>query len=217
AKVELAPCGVGLLCESDGFVLGCRGRGERDGEIVKMAGKGVISITDARERYFRENSFDRILIPFLLSPSLSIWLIEAMFSEAIESHADSGTGEIISSLSKSRNHLMPFQASFGVGGFIEIPWFLVLSEQDELPSSVGLDFRARLDGGRMYSGHLETEVRGMSIRFAPTGWCRIKEVPRCSLRELNGIPVALVARSGIVSKSTDRILMVVDENGLRNN
>ncbi|GKD67724.1 hypothetical protein Tco_1321814 [Tanacetum coccineum] len=32
----------------------------------------------------------------------------------------------------------------------------VVSEQDELPSSVRLDFRARLDGGRMYSGHLET-------------------------------------------------------------
>ncbi|GJS48210.1 hypothetical protein Tco_0598331 [Tanacetum coccineum] len=31
----------------------------------------------------------------------------------------------------------------------------VVSEQDELPSSAGLDFRARLDGGRMYSGHLE--------------------------------------------------------------
>ncbi|GJT51892.1 hypothetical protein Tco_0978049 [Tanacetum coccineum] len=26
-KVELAPCGVGLRCESDGFVLGYRGRG----------------------------------------------------------------------------------------------------------------------------------------------------------------------------------------------
>ncbi|GKG27890.1 hypothetical protein Tco_0406217, partial [Tanacetum coccineum] len=33
----------------------------------------------------------------------------------------------------------------------------VVSEQDELPSSVGLDFRARLDGGRMYSGHLEAK------------------------------------------------------------
>ncbi|GKF07148.1 hypothetical protein Tco_0041372, partial [Tanacetum coccineum] len=30
AKVELAPYGVGLRCESDGFVLGCRGRGESD-------------------------------------------------------------------------------------------------------------------------------------------------------------------------------------------
>ncbi|GKF73487.1 hypothetical protein Tco_0219819, partial [Tanacetum coccineum] len=33
--------------------------------------------------------------------------------------------------------------------------FEVVSEQDEFPSSVGLDFQARLDGGRMYSGHLE--------------------------------------------------------------
>ncbi|GKF68206.1 hypothetical protein Tco_0197885, partial [Tanacetum coccineum] len=31
----------------------------------------------------------------------------------------------------------------------------VVSEQDELPSSIGLEFRARLDSGRMYSGHLE--------------------------------------------------------------
>ncbi|GKD80064.1 retrovirus-related pol polyprotein from transposon TNT 1-94, partial [Tanacetum coccineum] len=33
-----------------------------------------------------------------------------------------------------------------------------VSEQDEPPSSVGLDFRARLDDGRMYSGHLEAIV-----------------------------------------------------------
>ncbi|GKF35368.1 hypothetical protein Tco_0108568, partial [Tanacetum coccineum] len=31
----------------------------------------------------------------------------------------------------------------------------VASEQDELPSSVELDFRARLDSGWMYSGHIE--------------------------------------------------------------
>nr|GEZ58413.1 hypothetical protein [Tanacetum cinerariifolium] len=30
-----------------------------------------------------------------------------------------------------------------------------MSEQDELPSSVRLDFQARLDDGWMYSGHLE--------------------------------------------------------------
>ncbi|GJX90069.1 hypothetical protein Tco_0343395 [Tanacetum coccineum] len=35
---------------------------------------------------------------------------------------------------------------------------LVVSEQDKLPSSVKLDFRARLDGGRMYSGHLKAMV-----------------------------------------------------------
>ncbi|GJU28029.1 hypothetical protein Tco_1166650 [Tanacetum coccineum] len=34
----------------------------------------------------------------------------------------------------------------------------VVSEQDELPLSIRLDFRARLDGGRMYSGHLEAKV-----------------------------------------------------------
>nr|GFA34888.1 hypothetical protein [Tanacetum cinerariifolium] len=32
---------------------------------------------------------------------------------------------------------------------------LAFSEQDELPSSVRLDFRARRDNDRMYSGHLE--------------------------------------------------------------
>ncbi|GJY27754.1 hypothetical protein Tco_0403521 [Tanacetum coccineum] len=36
----------------------------------------------------------------------------------------------------------------------------VASEQDELPSSIGLDFQARLDGGRMYSGHLEAKAKG---------------------------------------------------------
>ncbi|GJX78007.1 hypothetical protein Tco_0324818 [Tanacetum coccineum] len=34
---------------------------------------------------------------------------------------------------------------------------VVVSEQDELPSSIGLEFRARLDGDRMYSGHLEAK------------------------------------------------------------
>ncbi|GKD57666.1 hypothetical protein Tco_1291053, partial [Tanacetum coccineum] len=33
----------------------------------------------------------------------------------------------------------------------------VLSEQDELPSSVGLDFRARRDGNRIYLGHVEAK------------------------------------------------------------
>ncbi|GKA34686.1 reverse transcriptase domain-containing protein [Tanacetum coccineum] len=52
---------------------------------------------------------------------------------------------------------------------------------------------------------LITEVRGMSIRFVPTGLCRIEEAPRCSLRELDGILVALVARFGVISKNTDMI------------
>nr|GEX25007.1 hypothetical protein [Tanacetum cinerariifolium] len=33
----------------------------------------------------------------------------------------------------------------------------VVLEQDELSSSVGLEFRVRLDDGRMYSGHLEAK------------------------------------------------------------
>ncbi|GJY10011.1 hypothetical protein Tco_0378196 [Tanacetum coccineum] len=80
------------------------------------------SIMNAGERYFRENSFDGLLVTFLLSSSLSIWLIEVVFLEAMKSPADLGIGEIISFLGESRNHLMLFQASFGVGGFIEIPW-----------------------------------------------------------------------------------------------
>ncbi|GJV67710.1 hypothetical protein Tco_1483219 [Tanacetum coccineum] len=33
----------------------------------------------------------------------------------------------------------------------------LVREQDELPSSVRLEFQARLDGGQMYSGHLEAK------------------------------------------------------------
>ncbi|GJR66759.1 hypothetical protein Tco_0012824 [Tanacetum coccineum] len=50
-----------------------------------------------------------------------------------------------------------------------------------------------------------TKVRGMSIRFAPADgveWERYHVVP---YGELNGILVALVARFGVISKSTDRI------------
>ncbi|GKB40181.1 hypothetical protein Tco_0885123, partial [Tanacetum coccineum] len=32
-----------------------------------------------------------------------------------------------------------------------------VKEQDELPSSIGLDFRAQRDDGWMYSGHLEAK------------------------------------------------------------
>ncbi|GJX00643.1 hypothetical protein Tco_0184556 [Tanacetum coccineum] len=39
----------------------------------------------------------------------------------------------------------------------------------------------------------------MSNRFAPNEWCRIGE--------LNGVPVALVARFGVISKGTDRIFV----------
>ncbi|GJT94307.1 hypothetical protein Tco_1083152 [Tanacetum coccineum] len=124
----------------------------------------------------------------------------------------------------------------------------VVSEQDELPSSVELDRRrvkvTKLATGRLVNGSscdgidmvikkldLEpkvyatdivaefcgpsrwkelskesgsvdldprTEVRGMSIRFAPTGWCRIEEVPRCSLGKLDGIPIAFRGLFGVV-------------------
>nr|GEU53761.1 reverse transcriptase domain-containing protein [Tanacetum cinerariifolium] len=114
------------------------------------------------ERYFGENSFYGLLIPYLLSSSLFIWLIEAIFSRAIDFPVDLGIVEfsdwIAFFLGGIRNHLIPFQASFGVGCFIEIPWSLVVLGKDELPSNVGLDFQARLDVGRMYSGHLEANV-----------------------------------------------------------
>ncbi|GJS34182.1 hypothetical protein Tco_0532564 [Tanacetum coccineum] len=55
-----------------------------------------------------------------------------------------------------------FHASLSVVGTVtdftrgsDLCYLVVFVEQDDLPSSVGLDFRARLDGGRMYSGHLE--------------------------------------------------------------
>ncbi|GJR50251.1 hypothetical protein Tco_1400772 [Tanacetum coccineum] len=50
AKVELAPCGVGLKWESNGFVLGCRGRDER--EAFSLA-----RITEARFEDQRSSSF----------------------------------------------------------------------------------------------------------------------------------------------------------------
>ncbi|GJY89472.1 hypothetical protein Tco_0504668 [Tanacetum coccineum] len=43
---------------------------------------------------------------------------------------------------------------------------------------------------------LRTQVRGMHIRFAPTRWCRIAGGHFGSFGKLNGISVALVARSG---------------------
>nr|GEW58864.1 hypothetical protein [Tanacetum cinerariifolium] len=45
----------------------------------------------------------------------------------------------------------------------------VVSEQDVLPSSVELDFRARLDGGRIYSRHLEAMARSSNIAQDSSG------------------------------------------------
>nr|GEV12973.1 putative ribonuclease H-like domain-containing protein [Tanacetum cinerariifolium] len=49
----------------------------------------------------------------------------------------------------------PFEALYGRKCRSLVCWSEVVSKKDELPLKVGLDFRARLDGGRMYSGHLE--------------------------------------------------------------
>ncbi|GJW89977.1 hypothetical protein Tco_0167530 [Tanacetum coccineum] len=64
----------------------------------------------------------------------------------------------------------------------------VVSEQDELPSSVGHDFRARLDDGRMYSGHLEANkgdamMRGhfvVVLEMSP--WLQIEFFMMCDIR-----------------------------------
>nr|GEY30359.1 zinc finger, CCHC-type [Tanacetum cinerariifolium] len=42
-------------------------------------------------------------------------------------------------------------------GIEALGWDRVASEQDELPSSVGLDSRARSDDGQMYSGNLKVK------------------------------------------------------------
>nr|GEX25541.1 hypothetical protein [Tanacetum cinerariifolium] len=41
---------------------------------------------------------------------------------------------------------------------------MVVSERDVLPLSVELDFQARFNGGRMYSGHLESQEKDMVIK-----------------------------------------------------
>ncbi|GJY05938.1 hypothetical protein Tco_0371878 [Tanacetum coccineum] len=44
----------------------------------------------------------------------------------------------------------------------------MILEPDELPSNNGLDFRARRDDGRMYSGHIELTT-GCLIDVSPCG------------------------------------------------
>ncbi|GKC39593.1 hypothetical protein Tco_1051977 [Tanacetum coccineum] len=51
----------------------------------------------------------------------------------------------------------------------------------------------------------QTEVRRISIRFAPLDGVGSKRHHIVPFGELNGVPIALVARSGVISKSTDRI------------
>ncbi|GJQ93529.1 hypothetical protein Tco_0004668 [Tanacetum coccineum] len=97
----------------------------------------------------------------------------------------------------------------------------VVSEQDELPSSVGLDFQARLDGGRMERSYNIAQdssgLRSRSLpladwsmlldkgpwikhRLAPIGWCRItRGTTLLPTGSIDGIPVALVAWFGVVS------------------
>nr|GEU58700.1 50S ribosomal protein L18-like isoform X4 [Tanacetum cinerariifolium] len=92
----------------------------------------------------------------------------------------------------------------------------VASEQGELPSSVGLDSRARRDDGRMYSGHLEAKIlRRFGNMKLTTG--RLVNGSSCGgidmvIKKLDLEPkVDAVMRDfmefGVVSKSTDRILV----------
>ncbi|GJQ96467.1 hypothetical protein Tco_0007606 [Tanacetum coccineum] len=78
-------------------------------------------------------------IPFTLNTDLVIPSLTAILAIL----------QLITALAVARN---PLPTSKG-GPFS----YRVVSQQDELPSSVGLDFRARIDGGRMYSGHLEAK------------------------------------------------------------
>ncbi|GKB32941.1 hypothetical protein Tco_0872342, partial [Tanacetum coccineum] len=82
----------------------------------------------------------------------------------------------------------------------------VASEQCEPPSNVELDFE--LDQAALITGRL---VNGLScggsnmvikdLELEP----KVHAMMRDFLEELNGIPLALVARFGVISKSTDRI------------
>ncbi|GJV50370.1 hypothetical protein Tco_1440582 [Tanacetum coccineum] len=57
--------------------------------------------------------------------------------------------------------------------------FGAVSEQDELPSSVGLEFQARLDGGRMYSRARSSNNAQDSLAFKsrslpPADWLMVR-------------------------------------------
>nr|GEV32046.1 hypothetical protein [Tanacetum cinerariifolium] len=54
----------------------------------------------------------------------------------------------------------------------------VALEQDELPSSVRLDFRARLNSDQMYSGHLEDSLVFLSRSLPSVDWSMVHLVTR---------------------------------------
>ncbi|GJU42644.1 hypothetical protein Tco_1195601 [Tanacetum coccineum] len=124
---------------------------------------------DAGVRYFGESNFDGLLIPFLLSSSLSSWLIAAMLLGALEFLAFSRV------LVDSLKFLGPW---FGVNLFPSTSFIRedVVSEQDDLPSSVELDFRARLDGGQMArSSNIAQDSSGLRSRsLPPADWSMIE-------------------------------------------
>nr|GEV82128.1 integrase, catalytic region, zinc finger, CCHC-type, peptidase aspartic, catalytic [Tanacetum cinerariifolium] len=57
---------------------------------------------------------------------------------------------------------------------------------------------------------LETQTKGhgMIIRFSPTGWCKIEEVLRCSLREARWYSCSLVARKASKSMVQEYATMI---------
>ncbi|GJZ45000.1 hypothetical protein Tco_0592596 [Tanacetum coccineum] len=110
-----------------------------------------------------ELSSFRIISINIMSPSSSL----------VQTSSALGDGGTNPSDSKSELNLRTFSVMneiYGSGGIEEsechkdyfaraegLYTYLPASSASEIPSSVELDFQARLDGGRMYSGHLEAK------------------------------------------------------------
>ncbi|GJZ19616.1 hypothetical protein Tco_0556206 [Tanacetum coccineum] len=78
----------------------------------------------------------------------------------------------------------------------------VVSEKYELPLSVGLDFRARLDGDRMYSGHLEAKTTDV---MASTVFIIRDAIMKENIQD----NIGWVVCSDIVMESCDVVLIFV--------
>ncbi|GJW87459.1 retrovirus-related pol polyprotein from transposon TNT 1-94 [Tanacetum coccineum] len=97
---------------------------------------------------------------------------------------------------RERLSLMLLEHKDVITKFCSPSWWKELSKET---SNVGLDPRIK--------------VRRISIRFAPSDGVESKRHHIVPFGELNGVPVALVARFGVISKSTDRIFVSHRENG----
>ncbi|GKD04245.1 hypothetical protein Tco_1179219, partial [Tanacetum coccineum] len=87
---------------------------------------------------------------------------------------------------KERFTLMLLEHQDAISKFCSPSWWKELSKEmsSKILQDVGLDPR--------------TKIRGKSIHFAPTGWCRITEAPHFPIGELNGVSIALVAGSWLI-------------------